>query len=114
MGLRAARHRRGEEDREVHHPWAVHAEDKGQACQEGWYFYGLWQNNQGEGSSRHEDCQGILCQSSERQHLKSSSASDQFWALLYTRRPRGSTTECFSLAAAQDVGISTPFERRGL
>merc|ERR1712139_576958 len=83
-------------------------------CQEGWYFYGLWQNNQSEGSSRHEDCKGILCQSPERQHLKSSGTSDQFWALLFSRRPRSSTTECFRLAAAQDVGISTPFERRGL
>merc|ERR1711924_478913 len=86
MGLRAACHRRGEEDREVHHPWAVHAEDKGQACQEGWYFYSLWQDNQSEGSSRHKDCEGVLCQSSERQHLKSSSTSDQFWALLSMRR----------------------------
>merc|ERR1712070_137047 len=93
---------------------AVHAEDKDQACQEGWYFYGLWQRNQSEGSSRHQDRQGLLCQGSQGQHLKSSGTSDQFWALLSTRMPRSSTTECFSLVAAQDVGISTSFERRGL
>merc|ERR1712167_326636 len=100
-----------EDGREVHHPRAVHAEDKDQACQEGWYFYGLWQTNQSEGPFRHHDRQGLLCQSSERQHLKSSGTSDQFWALLSTRMPRSSTTECFSLVAAQDVGISTSFER---
>merc|ERR1712146_283107 len=57
---------------------AVHAEDKGQACQEGWNFYGIWQTNQSEGSSRHQDRQGLLCQGSQRQHLKSSGTSDQF------------------------------------
>merc|ERR1712146_174465 len=79
-----------------------------------WDFHSLWQNNQSQGSSSYKDCEGLLRESSEGQHLKSSCASDQFCALLVVRRPMSSTSECFRLAAAQDVGLSTSFERRSL
>merc|ERR1712224_140888 len=55
-----------------------------------------------------KDRQGVLRESSERQHLKMMNV------LLICSGPRSSTSECFSLAAAQDVGLSTSFERCSL
>merc|ERR1712093_891533 len=107
-------HEGDEEDGKVYHPGIVHAQDQGQACKEGWYIHSLWQDNQSQGSSSYKDCQGLLRQGSERQHLNSSCAFDQFWTFLTMRSPRSSTSECFSLATAQDGGLSTSFERRSL
>merc|ERR1711904_36450 len=51
---------------------AVHAQDADQACQESRHSHCLWQNNQSEGSSRTEDCEGVLRCCPEEEHLKKS------------------------------------------
>merc|ERR1719265_2032341 len=43
-----------------------------QACQESWHNHRIWQDHQSEGSSSHEDCEGILRFCSEAEHLRAS------------------------------------------
>merc|ERR1711877_101115 len=69
----------GEERRQVHHPWLVHAEAQEQARDESWQEGGLREGGHGEGEASLQSGEGLLRGSVEEEHLSCQPAQVLEW-----------------------------------